>query len=102
MGVKGIDHRDGNGLDCRKENLRPASKGSNLRAFCRKAPGKTSRFRGVSWDKSREKWRAVIETAGIHFHLGRFKNELNAAQAYDKKAIELGFFEEALNFRRPA
>lgn len=98
LGVKGVDHIDGNGLDNRRKNLRPATDQQNHRAFRRKSPGKTSGFRGVSWDRKNLNWFAQIHVNDTGFNLGRFENEEDAARAYDKAAIKNGFFKEALNF----
>lgn len=98
LGIKGIDHKNGNGLDCRRENLRPATDQQNNRAFRRKTSGYTSSFRGVSWNKNHLKWTAQIQPNRKSHHLGCFKSEIEAAKAYDNKAVELGFFKEALNF----
>jgi hypothetical protein len=43
---------------------------------------KTSQYTGVSWDKSRGKWRAMIATEGRLAYLGRFQDEEVAHQAY--------------------
>lgn len=98
MGMKGVDHKNGNGLDCCRENMRPATNQQNQRAFIRKRPGASSSYRGVSWNKKNQKWIAQIRKSGVNFYLGSFKDEKEAATAYDKKARELGFFKEALNF----
>lgn len=96
--VKGVDHKNGNGLDCRRENMRPATRKQNAQAFQRKAPNKTSCFRGVRRHSQNPVWTAQIKMGDKHFYLGSFKLEKDAAIAYDKKAVELGFFKEALNF----
>lgn len=98
LGIKGIDHKNGNGLDCRRENMRPATSQQNGKAFQRKTPGTSSIYRGVTWYESCLKWGAQIRSKRTKFHLGCFKIEEDAARAYDKKAKELGFFREALNF----
>lgn len=98
MGAKGIDHRDGNGLNCRRENMRVATNQQNNRAFKRKRLGASSVYRGVTWDSVGLKWAAQICEKGVTFHLGRFVNEKEAACAFDTKAVALGFAREALNF----
>lgn len=99
LGSVGVDHIDGDGLNCRRENLRPATTKQNKQAFCRKAPGSTSKFRGVSWYRGVSKWVARVRFNNRLFYLGKFSIEEDAAKAYDKKARELGFFDEALNFK---
>jgi hypothetical protein len=39
--------------------------------------------------KDRNSFRAIICHNGKHIHLGYFKEEIDAAKAYDKKAKEL-------------
>lgn len=46
---------------------------------------KTSGVRGVSWDKSRNKWQVSVGHAGQHYSAGRFDSLSDAEQA----AIEL-------------
>jgi hypothetical protein len=48
--------------------------------------GQTSKYRGVSWCKSRSKWVAQIHHTGKHHNIGRFDNEKEAARAYDTSA----------------
>jgi hypothetical protein len=56
----------------------------------------TSKYKGVNWD--RNKWVARITYKGIVYNLGRFNNELEAAEAYDRKARELDPEFTFLNF----
>jgi len=92
-----IDHKNGNGLDCRRLNLRPATRTQNNanRLKC----GGSSRFKGVTWDRARSKWKALIQINGIVINLGRFRSEVNAAQAYNFAADEL--FGEFARFNSP-
>lgn len=92
-----IDHINGNGLDNRIGNLRIVTKSENSRAFKLKKENSTSKYRGVFKPKSTQKWRARITLGGIDKHIGYYKTEIEAAMAYNKKAIELGFLPEALN-----
>lgn len=80
-----IDHIDGNGLNNRRSNLRPASKQQNG-ANARKNPGKSSAYKGVFWDHRRSRWVATIMVDGRTQRLGRFGDEQDAAHAYDAAA----------------
>ncbi|MGH0943809.1 AP2/ERF family transcription factor [Bacillus mycoides] len=85
---KVITFMDGNQLNFQKENL----KITNRKHVSRKRKGNnnsSSKYKGVSWDKSREKWRAAIMSNGKTMHLGRYDNEDDAALAYNEAAIEL-------------
>ncbi len=50
---------------------------------------KSSRYRGVSWNKSKNQWQAIIGFAGEKENLGYFDDEVEAARAYDTRAAEL-------------
>ena len=81
-----VDHRNRNGLDNRKVNLRNChsfenqmNKGKTLR--------NSSGFKGVSWDKGNSKWISFIRYNGKSYNLGRFDSKIDAAKAYNKAAI---------------
>lgn len=76
-GEKG-DHRDGNGLDCRRQNLRRCDSAGNCRNR-RKLRGTSSRFKGVGWHKDTESWQTRINVHGKQYHLAYCKNEKDAA-----------------------
>lgn len=83
------DHKNHNGLDNRRENLRFAT-GSQNQANKGKQKGfYSSRFKGVSWHNANKKWRARITRNGTMFELGHFLFEEDAAHAYDTAAKEL-------------
>lgn len=75
------DHIDGNGLNNRRSNLRPASGAENQRNR-RISITNTSGFKGVSWHKNRAKWQANITTAGRQIHLGLFETAEEAHASY--------------------
>lgn len=85
-----VDHKNGDGLDNRKQNLREATasqNGANMRkpVYVRVT---TSRYKGVSWEPSRNRWAAYIRVNRVRIHLGRFSEETDAARAYDTAAKE--------------
>lgn len=86
-----VDHHNRNGLDNRRKNLRVATSAQNAanRIPDRRKAGTTSDYKGVFWDKSRQRWCATIHADGKTRALGRFKTEREAAEAYDRAALEL-------------
>lgn len=50
---------------------------------------KSSKFKGVCWDRGRKKWVAEIGKDGKRYRIGRFTDEVFAAQAYNCIAYEL-------------
>lgn len=90
------DHRDGDGLNNQRNNLRIRTQQGNSRAFQQKRKGTTSRFRGVSL--FRGKWVSRIGVPGKKIFLGRYPSGETAAKRYDEEAIKRGFDREALNF----
>lgn len=92
-----VDHINGDGLDCRRGNLRLCtSQGNNQNR--RKTKAYTSRFKGVSLDRSRNQWRATIKLNRKLKYLGRFESQRAAAHAYDIAAIKLFGEFARLNF----
>jgi hypothetical protein len=80
-----VDHRNFNGLDNRRSNLRIATHSENMQNR-RKRKGTTSRFIGVYFYKRNGKWDARIRHLGKKIWLGRFDNEIDAGKAYDAAA----------------
>jgi len=80
-----VDHIDGNGLNNRRANLRICTPQQNRRNT--RPRHKTSAFLGVS--RRGDKYAARIKHHGREFHLGLFKDEIEAAKARDRKAKEL-------------
>lgn len=81
---KQVDHEDNDGLNNARSNLRICTNAENNRAKKTKSLGVSSRYRGVSFCKARNKWVANIRVNDIQKHLGRFISEKDAAAAYDK------------------
>lgn len=92
-----VDHKDHDGLNNQRSNLRPATRPQN-NANSRKRAGTSSWFKGVCWEKRRLRWQAQIMVDGRTRFLGYFDDEFEAAEAYDAAALwEWGEF-ACLNF----
>lgn len=81
-----IDHKNGNGLDNRKGNLRVCNQSKNIanQGICKT---NTSGYKGVSWQKNEKKWRSYIHVNQKYIHLGYYRNKKEAAKAYDEAAL---------------
>ncbi len=93
-----IDHINRDKLDNRKENLRIAD--FKINAINRIFKPKTSMYKGVYFHRIQKVWCAMIKINGIQKHLGNFKNEVDAAKAYDKKAKEVYGSIAFINFKQ--
>ncbi len=75
-----VQHLNGNGMDCRRGNIRLATQAQILAN--RRPSGGISKYKGVTWDAHQGKWIAVFRGA----KLGRFHDEKDAARAFDDAA----------------
>lgn len=76
---RACDHINRDRLDNRRSNLRAASpreNGQNKPSVS----GSSSRYRGVTWNKDRQKWQAEVKTLGKHHYLGLFLDEDEAGR----------------------
>ena len=89
-----VDHADNNGLNNQRENLRPATHSQNIANSARAWKG-ASRWRGVTpYHYGKGRWVAQITINYKNHHLGVFREECDAAQAYNF-AAEAAFGEYA-------
>jgi hypothetical protein len=87
--AKNVQHINKNRVDNRIENLRVPTN-SQIKAGNRKTTSDTSsKFKGVAWDKSSQSWRVRVHKDNKMVHVGRYDSEVEAAYAYNEKAIEL-------------
>jgi hypothetical protein len=81
-----VDHRNLDGLDNRRSNLRIATNSQNKCNCERDKTNCSSKYRGVSWDKRGKYWVVYVQSEGKQNRLGKFDNEIDAAKAYDEAA----------------
>ena len=88
-----IDHIDNDPTNNLIENLKDTTRSqNNMNSVKQKKYANknvSSRYKGVSWDKERNKWMAKIGIDDKTIYLGRFANEMSAAKTYNEAAIEL-------------
>lgn len=74
-----VDHLNGNSLDNRKNNLKIVNHHENCQ---NRHNERSSKYPGVYWDITSQKWVARIRNKDKSYSLGRFDSELDAAQSY--------------------
>lgn len=84
-----VDHKDGNGLNNIRSNIRVCTHSQNLmnRAMGRKT--RKSLFKGVYWIANRSKWLSYISVNGVRSYGGVFINQIDAARSYNQLALRL-------------
>ncbi len=78
-----VDHINGNRLDNRAENLRVCTKAQNNANIHKDG------FKGVCWREHAKAYKAYIKKNGKQIHLGYFKDQVKAAEAYNEAAANL-------------
>jgi hypothetical protein len=87
-GFKDIDHKDGDCLNNKIENLRLVTRQIN-NANRKSTKNSSSVYKGVSLNKKLNKWVVNITKDYKTIYLGLFENEIDAALAYNQKAKQL-------------
>lgn len=81
------DHKNGDGLDNRRNNLRKCTQADNAKNHRRYQTNKSG-FSGVAF-VSKNCWRAYINADKVRKHLGCYRTPEEASKAYQAAAIEL-------------
>lgn len=81
-------------LDNRRQNLRVCTNALNQQNICGR--GGKSRFKGVSWNSQKRRWKVAFRCHGEFHFIGYFADEEEAARAYDAAILPL-----AGEFARP-
>lgn len=84
-----VDHKDRNRFNNNIENLRELTKSNNNRNRDKIRKKTTSKYKGVTWNKTKKKWQAQITFNSKNIYIGRYDNEDEAGQAYNDKIKEL-------------
>jgi hypothetical protein len=84
-------------LDCRRSNLRVATRAENIR-HRRRNRNNTSGYIGVTWHKAAKQWMAQASIGRKHIHVGLFGTAEEAARARDTLIHELHGEFASLNF----
>jgi hypothetical protein len=77
--IEVVDHKDGNGLNNRRNNLRILSDNGDNMQNMKISRRNTSGERGVSYDSKKKKWVASVEHKGVK-HFRRFNNKEDAIE----------------------
>lgn len=82
-----VDHKDSNGLNNQRSNMRRATSTQNG-GNSRKHAVTRSKYKGVTYDKRNKyrKWIAAIKVNYTRYHIGNYITEEEAAAAYDTAA----------------
>lgn len=88
-----VDYINHNTLDNRRCNLRLATRSQDqmntigLKKQVSKRQAPTSSFKGVSWSTRYGLWKASIHVDNKEIYLGRYVDEREAAQMYNRAAL---------------
>lgn len=83
-----IDHIDGNPINNNPINLRLSGHSENL---CNRSlqTNNKSGYKGISWDKSKNKWIAQLQFKKKHYFIGRYNSENEAYLAWYERAKKI-------------
>lgn len=80
------DHINGRTLDNRKSNLRSATRSQNIWNSRKTSRPGYSKYKGITFYKRHQNWGAQIIVDGRRIFLDKFREEIQAAKAYDRAA----------------
>lgn len=104
-----VNHEDGDKHNCYYRNLKWCDNSYNILHARRtglnlynkptvgKKFGTSSKYHGVTWDKSRNKWKSYVRHDNKSWHAKRFDTEKEAAKHYNWILDELGLTDRPRN-----
>jgi hypothetical protein len=95
---KYVDHKDGDGTNNKRSNLRVCSREENLLNRRKRKTAYTSKYKGVSWDQGA--FVVTLQRNGVKHYGGRFKDEVLAAKTHDVLAKKYHGEFAYLNFKK--
>ena len=87
-----VDHMDSNRLNNNLSNLRQTSQSQNNFNKNKQNSKTSSKYKGVYWNKTAQKWAAQVKFERKNYSLGYFTSEKDAALAYNTAALK--FFKQ--------
>ena len=84
-----VDHKDGDGLNNQKFNLRLATGSQQIaNQKKRQIENCSSKYKGVCFRKDTQRWTSGIKVNYRRINLGCFGSEEDAAKAYNRAAVK--------------
>lgn len=83
-----VDHEDRNPLNNRRSNLRICNRSQSSWNTGNFSSNKSSKYKGVTFNKARQKWVAQLSINNWPKGLGYFNSEKEAAEAYNEGVLK--------------
>lgn len=83
-----VDHKDNNGLNNTRDNLRPTNKvgnALNMRVNINKKSGLPKGIYKGKPNNGKPRYRAIVQIDKVNYHLGTYDTIEQAQEAYDKE-----------------
>lgn len=82
-----VDHKDGNGLNNQKENIRLCTHAENQQNK-QTQKNNTSGYIGVQWSEDKKRWVVYLTVNKKQKYFGSFRDKVEAAKAHDKATLK--------------
>jgi len=97
LSLGGDSHSDGGKLRKKRLGSTELKRGSHKPRYVKNS-NKGSKYRGVCWSASGRSWKASLKYRSKNIHIGYFKDEEEAARAYDERSLLLHGDDAIVNF----